>query len=125
MRHLELGSYGEKLALDYFKNQDFLIKERNFRKKWGEIDIVAYDKKTKETVFIEVKTRLRDGSLAIDPEEELTTKKIQRLKRIILSYLSLKRLENQPWRFDFVAIELKDFQSKPIIRYYKDEFLEF
>ncbi len=125
MRHLKLGGYGEKLALDYFKSHGFLIKERNFRKKWGEIDIVAYDKKTKETVFIEVKTRLRDGSLAIEPEEELTTKKIQRLKRIILSYLSLKRLENQPWRFDFVAIELKDFQSKPIIRHYKDEFLEF
>ena len=125
MKHLELGGYGEKLAFDYLKSHGFLIKERNFRRKWGEVDIVAYDLKTKEWVFFEVKTREGGNLNSIFPEEELTTKKIQRLKRIILSYLSLKRLENQPWRFDFVAIELKDFQSKPIIRHYKDEFLEF
>jgi len=125
MKHLELGSYGEELAFDYLKNHGFLIKERNFRRKWGEIDIVAYDLKTKEWVFFEVKTRKGNCLNSILPEEELTTRKIQKLKKVILSYLSFKKLENQPWRFDFLAIEFSDFQTEPIIRHYKNEFLEF
>jgi len=82
-------------------------------------------KKTKEIVFAEVKTRQLNYDYSLNPEEALTSKKFRRLKRAFLSYLSQYNLEDNPWRFDFIAIEIDNFSEKPIIRYYKDIFLKF
>lgn len=87
----EIGNLGEEIAFEYLKKKGYIIKERNFKRKWGEIDIVAIDKKTKEIVFVEVKTRQCDIS-EIKPEEEFTIKKQHKLKRIILGYLGAKNL---------------------------------
>lgn len=46
---------GENAACDYLLKKGYKILERNFRKGYGEIDIIALDKKT--LVFVEVKTR--------------------------------------------------------------------
>ena len=51
-----IGKYGEDMACDYLKHNEYYILERNFNCKQGEIDIVAYDNKINEIVFIEVKT---------------------------------------------------------------------
>lgn len=122
-----LGKKGENLAVEYLKEKGYLIKERNFKRKWGEIDIVAYDRKTKEIVFLEVKTiSLKENSSPpVLPEEELTEQKRQRLKKAILSYLSKDNLDNKPWRFDFIAIEIDKFAAKTNIRHYQDIFLEY
>ncbi|HUW43738.1 MAG TPA: YraN family protein [Bacillota bacterium] len=40
----------------YLQNSHYKIIQRNFQRRWGEIDIIAKDKKTKELVFVEVKT---------------------------------------------------------------------
>ena len=57
----ELGRQGEDIACDFLKENGFLILLRNFREKWGEIDIIARDK-DKTLVFVEVKTvRSRHG----------------------------------------------------------------
>ncbi|MFA5392582.1 MAG: YraN family protein [Candidatus Paceibacterota bacterium] len=118
------GFLGENLAIIYLLKNQYKIIVRNYRKKWGEIDIVAYDKKTKETVFIEVKMIIDSGASRILPEEELTEEKIKRLKRVILSFLSQYRLEDKPWRFDFFAIEINRGCLKHSIRHYKDVYLE-
>jgi len=119
------GFLGENLAITYLLQNQCRIIRRNYRKKWGEIDIVAYDKKTKETVFIEVKMIATPNLFQILPEEELTEEKIKRLKRVILSFLSQYHLEDKPWRFDFLAIEINSSCLEPIIRHYKDVYLEF
>ncbi len=82
-------------------------------------------KKTKELVFVEVKTRQLNYACSLSPEETLTSKKVRRLKRAFLSYLNQYNLEDKPWRFDFIAIEIDNFKEKPVIRYYKDIFLQF
>lgn len=46
---------GENAACNYLESKSYKILERNFRKGYGEIDIIALDKQT--LVFIEVKTR--------------------------------------------------------------------
>lgn len=51
----EIGKSGEDMACEYLVNKRFTIIERNFRKKWGEIDIIAKDLKG-VLVFVEVKT---------------------------------------------------------------------
>jgi putative endonuclease len=125
MNKTRKGFLGENLGITYLLQNQYRIIVRNYRKKWGEIDIVAYDKKTKETVFLEVKTITEHSFSQILPEEELTEEKIKRLKRVILSFLSEYHLDNKPWRFDFIAIEIQKNALKPDIRHYKDVYLEF
>jgi len=50
-----IGNFGEDAAVEYLKNKGYLILQRNFRCKSGEIDIIAV--KDGCTVFVEVKTR--------------------------------------------------------------------
>jgi len=121
----KLGPFGEDKAVEYLQKRGYRIIKRNYRKKWGEIDIITYDRKTSEFVFIEVKTRLITDFFSIMPEEELTSKKIQRLKRVFLSYLSSNKLDEKSWRFDFVAVYFQDLSSSPEIKHYKDVFLSF
>lgn len=118
------GFLGENLAEQYLRKNHYRFIWRNYRKKWGEIDLVVYDKKTKETVFVEVKmTSASDLSLIL-PEDHLTDKKIERLKKAILSFLSKYDLDDKPWRLDFIAIEAQKHQ-KPIIRHYQNLSVEF
>lgn len=125
MKTGKIGDFGENKAIIYLQKEYYQIIERNFRKEWGEIDIVAKDKKTKEIVFIEVKTRQLNYSNSLSPEEVLTSRKVRRLKRAFLSYLNQYNLEDKPWRFDFIAIEIDNFSQEPEIRHYKNIFLEF
>ena len=125
MNKTHKGFLGENLGITYLLKNQYRIIVRNYRKKWGEIDIVAYDKRTKETVFFEVKTINEHSFSQILPEEKLTEEKIKRLKKAILSFLSEYHLDDKPWRFDFLAIEINDFCLKPTIRHYEDVYLEF
>jgi len=125
MKPKSIGYFGEEKAALYLQNNHYEIIQRNFRKKWGEIDIVDKDKKTKEIVFIEVKTRKANNFNGLMPEEALTKKKISHLKRIFLSYLNQYNLEENAWRFDFIAVELEKNTQDQVIKHYKDIFLEF
>ena len=125
MNKIRKGFLGENLGITYLLQNQYRIIIRNYRKKWGEIDIVAYDRMTKETVFIEVKMITGSSLSQILPEEELTEEKIKKLKRAILSFLNQYHLEDKPWRFDFLAIEINELCLKPTIRHYKDVYLEF
>ncbi len=49
------GDWGEELAASYLKEHGFTILERQFRSRFGEIDIIAYKENTFH--FVEVKTR--------------------------------------------------------------------
>lgn len=55
-RHI-IGRKGEELASEFLTDKGYTIIERNFECKTGEIDIIAFDNKKEELVFIEVKTR--------------------------------------------------------------------
>jgi len=74
MRIGRIGSFGEDKAIAYLQNSHYQIIQRNFQRKWSEIDIIAKDKKTKELVFIEVKTRKLNYACSLSPEEALTSK---------------------------------------------------
>src|SRR3954447_9313516 len=59
LRH-SLGAVGERLAAEHLERRGFEILERNFRTRWGELDLVAYDGRV--LAFCEVKTRRAGGS---------------------------------------------------------------
>ena len=76
---------------------------RNFRSRYGEIDLVAEEGET--LVFVEVKARRGAGFGT--PEESVTERKRQRLVTTALTYLQQHGLEHRDWRIDVVGITLR------------------
>lgn len=97
-----IGNKGEKLALDYLKNNSFKILNKNFHNRFGEIDIIA--KKEKTIYFIEVKTRtdLTKGN----PYEAVNQHKINQIKKIAQFYILKKKLFNYKLKIAVISIIL-------------------
>lgn len=102
MDRRELGALGEKKAVDYLRKKGYRIREKNFRCRAGEIDIVAQDKDC--LVFVGVRTRT--GSAFGTPEESVDAAKREKLASVALTYLQTHRKMPSLWRFDVVAIEV-------------------
>ncbi|OHA23350.1 MAG: hypothetical protein A3G52_01085 [Candidatus Taylorbacteria bacterium RIFCSPLOWO2_12_FULL_43_20] len=104
----ELGSKGEDIACLFLMKHGYHIIERNYWRKWGEIDIVA--QKGKRIYFIEVKTVSREsikqisGSSAYKPEDNVHPRKRQRLARIFQTYLINKHVTDAKWQFDIICV---------------------
>ncbi|MFV0240439.1 MAG: YraN family protein [Lacrimispora sphenoides] len=97
----EIGSEFEDTAAAYLESKGYVILERNFGDRKGEIDIIAKD--GKELVFIEVKYRrnLEKG----DPAEAVHFLKQRKIRDAAKRYLYRCHLgEDIPCRFDVVAI---------------------
>ena len=95
----ESGKYGEDFAAAILTKQGFRILARNFRKKCGEIDLIAANRKF--LVFIEVKTRTA-GSL-ISPAEAVNITKQRKIIKTAMLYLTQNPTELQP-RFDVFEV---------------------
>ena len=95
------GAIGEQAAVDYLRQQGFMIVERNWRVGKSEIDIIAsrYD----ELHFVEVKTR-KFGTMTA-PEDALTEQKARAMRRAASAYMAQHRCMLEP-RFSLVAIEM-------------------
>jgi len=113
----KLGERGEKIALQYLKEKGYKILARNFKRKWGEIDIVA--KKKKKIVFIEVKTiRKKEGFY---PEDEIDWKKKRQLVKMAQIYLREFKIPlDSPWQIDIIAIEISLNSQRVKIKHYKN-----
>ncbi len=111
---LGLGKAGEDEAVRLLKSMGFKIKERNYRCRGGEIDIVAYDGNT--LVFVEVKART-DTSYAL-PEESVDLNKRARIRTATFDYLSRNSIdEDTSIRFDVVSVDMgKERLSASLIK---------
>lgn len=94
------GQHGEQIAVDYLKKIGYKIKQRNFRCRQGEIDIVARDGST--LVFIEVKSKGQATFGA--PQAMVTHTKQSTITRVAMRYVQQHRVMNTALRFDVVAI---------------------
>jgi len=104
---MNLGYYGEKLAVDYLKSQGYKILKQNFKARYAEIDIIAKDKDV--LAFVEVKTRFSE-KYGI-PEESITPWKLRTLKKAAQFYKLLHPELPEALRIDVVAIELNPDRS--------------
>lgn len=104
MSNQSLGREGERAAEKYLRGLGYKILARNFRTRFGEVDIVARDGDC--LVFVEVKTR--SGSGYGLPEEAVTRDKQRHLIRAAQIYLSQKKMPNVLWRIDVVALVLEE-----------------
>lgn len=103
------GQFGEGVARRYLQEQGYEILDTNYRKRFGEVDIVARYERT--IVFVEVKTRhsSRYGS----PLEAVDGRKQRQLSRIAQDYLITRQLESAAARFDVIAVTL-DHSNQPV-----------
>ncbi len=97
---INLGRAGEEAAVAYLTGKGYRIIARNFRRKTGEIDIIAQDSET--YVFIEVKTR--HNSRFGDPAEAVTRRKQRQISRAALGYLNYYNLDDVDARFDVITV---------------------
>ena len=112
------GIRGEEEAARFLARCGYAILDKNVRTRAGEIDLVAKEGKT--LVFVEVKTR---KDLAGDPPEAaVNTRKQNRLGKLALGYLKLRRLREMPCRFDVVAVIVNNEGGVKAIRHIPNAF---
>lgn len=99
-----LGEIGEDLAVEELQRRGYAVLARRYRRRGGEIDIVAVDGPT--IVFVEVKAR--DGNRFGTAAEAVTLVKRRRLMAAARDYVTRHRCQDRPCRFDVVAIELEN-----------------
>jgi putative endonuclease len=107
-----LGKRGEDFVEQYLKKNGYKIRDRNYRCRFGEIDIVA--EKDKEIVFIEVKTR--KSFTFGQPEEAIDRRKQQKIMRTAEKYIQDKKLEECFVRIDAIFVVF-DHKGKMSIKH--------
>ena len=117
-----VGKAGEDAAAQYLESGGFSIVERNYWKKWGEIDIVA--EKAKKLHFVEVKAVSHETD-GFAPEDRVHREKLLRMGRTIETYL-LER--NVPYETDFqidvLSVYLGEKGREARFDYLPDVYLE-
>lgn len=128
----KVGELGEDIACRFLMKHDFEILERNYTRKWGEIDIVATKKN--KLYFIEVKSisknlnliehkksekeidheKSKNQNTSYRPEENMHPQKMRRMSRIVQTYLISKRIGNTPWQVDLLIVYID--QEKRLAR---------
>ncbi len=121
----KIGQIGEDIACKYLKNIGFSVVCRNYRKKWGEIDIIL--KKGNLIHFVEVKSVSRENIEKIsqetdqhNPEDNIHEAKLKRISRTVQSYLMENEVEEGNWQFDVVAVFIDIHSRKARVRYLPD-----
>ena len=124
------GEIGENMAVKFLVKHGFSILDRNYTKKWGEIDIIA--EKTNKLYFIEVKSVskpnlnivTRDTLDQYHPEDNMHPWKLKRMSRTIQTYLLSKKVpDEKEWQVDLLVVFLDIKNKKAKIKVVSDIIL--
>ncbi len=113
----ELGKKGENFAENYLKSKKYRIIERNFRRPWGELDIIARAPDG-TLVFVEVKT-MQEGELK--PEDQMSASKMRKFKRTASLYAGHHQNlihDAKGWRLDVIA--LTKIENSFVVHHYEN-----
>lgn len=97
------GKRAEDYAAKLLVDSGYIIIDKNFRSKFGEIDIIA--KKDGVLVFVEVKARWSPKFGA--PEDAVTSQKLYKIRKTADYYCLINSIVDQKMRIDVVAIEIE------------------
>lgn len=113
-----IGNYGEDIALNFVKDKNYKILDRNFRTKKGEIDLICKHKEI--IIFIEIKSRY-SSSLG-NPCESVTYFKQKQIINLSNYYIYKFNLYNYNFRFDVIEIFFNTKDESFIINHIEDAF---
>lgn len=126
----KVGETGENVAVKFLVKQGFVIIERNYTKKWGEIDIIC--EKEGKLHFVEVKSVskpdlnivTRDTLDQYHPEDNMHPWKLKRMSRTIQTYLLSRNVpEDKDWQVDLLVVFLDMNHKKARIKLVSDIIL--
>ena len=132
----KIGEIGENVAAKFLMKHGFLILDRNYTKKWGELDIVA--EKANKLYFIEVKSVSRetlntfipssysdsDERYQYRPEDNMHPWKLKRMSRTIQTYLLNKQIdEEKEWQVDLLVVYLCQNERRARVKVVSDIIL--
>jgi putative endonuclease len=108
----EIGAMGEQLAVDHLKSLGLRVLDRNWRCRYGELDVIAVDDAMRIVVFVEVKTRTSDqfGGLA----QAVTPAKVRRLRRLAGLWLAAQDGSWAALRIDVIGVRIGRRRSPEI-----------
>lgn len=110
-----LGREGEELATAFLRQKGYTVLEKNYKTRFGEIDIIAKDRDV--FVFIEVKTRA-DITFGY-PFEAVNPGKREKIRKVALFFM--KKLKKEvPARFDVLSIYFE--RGRQQIEHIQDAF---
>lgn len=99
-----IGALGEDVAVEHLCSLGLRVLARNWRCRYGELDVIAADPATRTLVFVEVKTRTTDqyGGVA----EAVTPQKVRRLRRLAGLWLAGQDERWAAVRIDVIGVRL-------------------
>ena len=100
----EIGTLGENLAVEHLTSLGLQVLDRNWRCRYGELDIIAADGATRTAVFVEVKTRTSD--LFGGVEQAVTPEKVRRLRRLAGLWLAGQDGSWATVRIDVIGVRI-------------------
>ncbi|MEO8814918.1 MAG: YraN family protein [Mycobacterium sp.] len=100
----QLGALGEQLAVDHLTGQGWAILARNWRCRYGELDVIAADPATRTVVFVEVKTRTGDGYGGL--AYAVPAGKVRRLRRLAGLWLTGQDDHWKALRLDVIGVRI-------------------
>ncbi|WP_066909494.1 YraN family protein [Mycobacterium interjectum] len=104
MTRAQLGAMGEALAVDHLTRLGLRILGRNWRCRYGELDVIAADEATRTLVFVEVKTRTGDGYGGL--AHAVTPRKVWRLRRLAGLWLAGQDARGAALRIDVIGVRI-------------------
>lgn len=108
-KQAQIGRLGENIAADYLEKNNYKILVRNWRHKFGELDIIC--QQNKGIIFVEVKT-MKMGSRFGEPLEKVNYNKLRKLQQLgELFLIKEKYPEDTTWQIDVISIEL-DYKKR-------------
>lgn len=123
----QIGAAGEDIAADYLTTLGWHLCARNWRNRYGELDLIAREPNPAGgpdlLVIVEVKTR-RNGAVYDDPVAAVTEQKLARMTRLAWMWIEEQREAGglpyfEAIRYDVVSIRLDGGTGAPILRHHR------
>jgi putative endonuclease len=100
----EIGALGEQLAVTHLESLGLRVLTRNWRCRYGELDVIAADDAARTVVFVEVKTRTSDQFGGV--VQAVTPQKVRRLRRLAGLWLATQRVSWAGVRIDVIGVRI-------------------
>lgn len=113
-----IGAAAEDSAIKYLNRNGLQLIDRNFRSKYGEIDLVM--KHADCMVFVEV--RYRKSKDFLNPLESINKKKVNNIINCSKYYIQKLKTDLDIYRFDIISITGN--LEAPDIDWYQSAFTE-
>ncbi len=108
----EIGALGERLAVEHLESLGLRVLIRNWRCRYGELDVIAADDAARTVVFVEVKTRTSDQFGGV--VHAVTPQKVRRLRRLAGLWLASQDRSWAGVRIDVVGVRIGRKRSPEI-----------